>query len=168
MRKCFVFSVCCLFVASLLVVGIGNISQAAPKSIKVSAVISMTGPMAGNGIQLHEAYQIIADKINAEGGIYLKKYGKKLPIEYRLLDDESNGQKTQTQLEVANSWGAVANLGGLGCSSFELGTPICQKNKMVWVGPGCAGWTPHQKGNNWLFSVFIKTFQMGPLLFDMI
>ena len=56
------------FVVSLmtliLVLGMGGVLQAAPKSIKVSAVISMTGPMAGNGIQLHEAYQIIVDKIN--------------------------------------------------------------------------------------------------------
>ncbi|MFH1490377.1 MAG: amino acid ABC transporter substrate-binding protein, partial [Pseudomonadota bacterium] len=128
----------------------------------------MTGGMAGNGIQLHEAYQILVDKINAEGGIFIKEYGKKLPIEYRMLDDESDGQKTQTQLEVANSWGALANLGGLGCASFELGTPIAQKNKMTWVGPGCGGWAPHQIGNKWLFSVFSKTPFMGTLPFDMI
>ena len=143
-------------------------NAAAPDTIKVSAVISMTGGMAGNGIQLHEAYKILVDKINGEGGIFIKALGKKLPIEYRMLDDESDGQKTQTQLEVANSWGALANLGGLGCASFELGTPICQKNKMTWIGPGCGGWAPHQLGNTWLFSVFAKTPYMGPLVFDMI
>ncbi|MFC1869210.1 hypothetical protein ACFL0H_13920, partial [Thermodesulfobacteriota bacterium] len=158
----------CCFLALLLIISVGNISQAAPKSIKISGVISMTGKMAGNGIQLHETYEIITKKVNAEGGIYVKKYGKKLPVEYRMLDDESDGQKTQTQLEVANSWGALANLGGLGCASFELGTPICQKNKMTWIGPGCGGWAPHTQGNKWLFSVFIKTHNMGPLPFDMI
>jgi branched-chain amino acid transport system substrate-binding protein len=150
------------------VLSLGSISQAEPKSIKVSGVISMTGKMAGNGIQLHEAYQILADRINAQGGIYIKEYGKKIPIEYRLLDDESDGQKTQTQLEVANSWGAVANLGGLGCSSFELGPPVCQKNKMTWIGPGCGGWAPHQQGNDYLFSVFSKTPYMMPMVFEMI
>ena len=68
---------CCL-VALLLMLSFGGMSQAAPKSIKVSAVISMTGKMAGNGIQLHEAYEIITKKINDEGGIYVKKYGKKI------------------------------------------------------------------------------------------
>jgi len=145
----------------------GN-AQAEPKSIKVSGVISVTGPMAGQGVVLNEAYEILVEKINAEGGVYVKEYGKKLPIEYRLLDDESSGQKTQTQLEVANSWGAVANLGGLGCSSFELGTPICQKNGMTWIGPGCGGWAPHQHGNDWLFSVFAKTPFLSPMVFDMI
>ncbi len=146
----------------------GTVAAAAPKSIKVSGVISVTGPMAGQGVILNEAYEILVEKINNEGGVYVKKYDKKLPIDYRLLDDESIGQKTQTQLEVANSWGAVANLGGLGCASFELGTPICQKNKMVWIGPGCAGWAPHLQGNEWLYSVFVKTHQLAPMLFDMI
>jgi branched-chain amino acid transport system substrate-binding protein len=145
-----------------------NVSMAAPKKIKVSGVISVTGPMAGQGTILNKAYEILVEKINNEGGIYVKKYGKKLLVDYRLLDDESKGQNTQTQLEVANSWGAVANLGGLGCGSFELGTPIAQKNKMTWVGPGCAGWTPHTKGNAWMYSVFIKTPQFGPLFFDMV
>ena len=152
----------------LMVLCVSNISMAEPKSIRVSGVISMTGPMAGNGIQLHEAYQILTDKINASGGLYIKEYDKKLPIEYRLFDDESKGTNTQTQLEAANSWGAVANLGGLGCGSFELGTPIAQKNKMTWVGPGCGGYTPHTLGNQWLFSVFVKTKQMAPMVFDMI
>jgi len=152
----------------LLVLCGSNISLAAPKSIKVSGVISVTGPMAGQGVILNQAYEILVEKINAEGGLYVKEYDKKLPIDYRLFDDESKGQNTQTQMEAANSWGAVANLGGLGCSSFELGTPIAQKNKMTWVGPGCAGFTPHTLGNQWLFSVFVKTAQLAPMVFEMI
>lgn len=155
-------------VVLLFVMSLGSISQAAPKSIKVSAVVSETGKMAGNALQAKAGYEIYLNKVNAEGGVYVKKYGKKIPIELRVLDDESSGQKTQTQLEVANSWGAVANLGGMGCSSFEMGTPICQKNKMVWLGPGCGGWTPHQQGNRWLFSTFTKTKFFCPLVFDMI
>jgi branched-chain amino acid transport system substrate-binding protein len=142
--------------------------QAAPDSIKVSAVLSLTGPMADQGTQLKIAYDILVEKINAAGGVFVKQAGKKLPVELRVLDDESSGQKTQTQLEANNSWGAVANLGGLGCSSFEMGTPICQKNKMSWVGPGCAGWAPHEQGNQWLFSVFAKTPHLSPMIFEMI
>ena len=53
------------FMVAAFVLSFGSISQAEPKSIKVSAVISMTGFMAGNGIQLHEAYEIITKKVNA-------------------------------------------------------------------------------------------------------
>jgi len=167
MRSCFVRLGIGLL-SLVFVIGFGGISQAAPKSIKISTVVPLTGPFSSTGVPLKMAYELIVDKVNKEGGIYVKKYGKKLPVELKVLDDESVGQKTQTQLETANSWGAVANLGGLGCSSFELGTPICAKNKMVWIGPGCGGWGPHQLGNEWLFSLFEKTKYVAPMPFDMI
>jgi branched-chain amino acid transport system substrate-binding protein len=156
------------FVVAAFMLCLGSISQAAPKSIKVSSVLSLTGKMSAMGMQIKPSYEIFVDKVNAEGGIYVKEYGKKIPIELRVLDDESDPLKTQAQLEVANSWGAVANLGGLGCGSFEMGTPICMKNKMTWVGPGCGGWMPHQLGNQWLFSIFMKTPFFSPMVFDMI
>ena len=168
MKKSYFAYLGIFLLVSLFILGIGNISQAAPKSIKISSVVPVTGHFSSTGVPLKIAYEIITEKINKEGGIYVKKYGKKLPIDLKILDDESKGQNTQTQLEFANSWGAVANLGGLGCSSFELGTPICAKNKIVWIGPGCGGWEPHQRGNEWLFSVFEKTKFVGPMPFDLI
>ena len=170
MRKKWFIALCIFFLLSVFT-GIPSIlfaAEKAPETIKVSTVVSLTGGMAANGEQCRDGYEIYVNKINADGGVYVKEYGKKIPVELRILDDESDGLKTQTQLEVVNSWGAVANLGGLGCDSFEMGTPMAQKNKMVWIGPGCAGWMPHQLGNKWLFSVFIKTPFMSPLPLDMI
>ena len=168
MKKCLLILVSVCLCSVWLVLGLGTDAQAVPKTIKISSVLSLTGGMSGMGTQIKPSYEIFAEKVNAEGGIYVKEYGKKIPVELRVLDDESDGLKTQTQLEVANSWGAVANLGGLGCASFEMGTPICMKNKMVWVGPGCGGWMPHQLGNKWLFSIFFKTPFKSPFVYDMI
>ena len=169
-RKRFFYSVGLSLMALFLVVAFSGVTLAkkAPETIKVSGVISLTGKMASQGVQLAHAYQIYIDKVNEAGGVYVKEFDKKIPVEFRVLDDESDGLKTQSQLETANSWGAVANLGGLGCSSFELGTPIAQKNKMTWVGPGCGGWAPHQHGNTWMYSTFHKTPIFSPLVFDMI
>ena len=82
-------------VALLFVLSFGSVSQAAPKSIKVSNVVSLTGKMGSNGAQTKVGYEIFIKKINAQGGVYVKEYGKKLPMELRILDDESDGQKTQ-------------------------------------------------------------------------
>jgi len=167
-KKCLpmVLGVCLVLLG--MVLGSGVNAQAAPKTIKLSTVVSLTGNMAANGSQCKTGYEIFTKKVNDEGGIYVKEYGKRIPIELKVLDDESSGLKTQAQLEVANSWGAVANLGGLGCASFEMGTPVAMKNKMVWIGPGCGGWMPHQLGNTWLFSIFMKTPFFSPLVFDML
>jgi len=168
MKKYLLLSAVFFFCSIWFLPGFQTAAQSPPNTIKVSAVLSLTGGMADQGVQLKEAYEILVEKINSSGGIYVKQYGKKIPIEMKVLDDESSGQKTQTQLEVANSWGAVTNLGGLGCSSFEMGTPIAQKNKMTWIGPGCGGYTPHLQGNQWLFSIFSKTPYFSPMVFEMI
>ena len=143
-------------------------AKKAPDTIKISAVLSSTGPFAPLATQAKNAYQIYFEKVNAEGGIFVKEFNKKIPVEIKILDDESDGLKTILQLEVANEWGAVANLGGIGCTSFEVGTVVAQKNKMVWLGPGCAGWTPHQRGINYMFSTFFKTPFISPLVYDMV
>jgi branched-chain amino acid transport system substrate-binding protein len=168
MKKYLLLSTVFFFCSIWFIPGPGMAAPSAPQTIKVSAVLSLTGGMADQGVQLKQAYEILVEKINSTGGVYVKEYGKKIPIELKVLDDESSGQKTQTQLEVANSWGAVTNLGGLGCSSFEMGTPIAQKNKMTWIGPGCGGYTPHLQGNQWLFSIFSKTPYFSPMVFEMI
>lgn len=35
-------------------------------------------------------YKMFVDEINAEGGIYVAEYGKKMPIELKIYDDQSN------------------------------------------------------------------------------
>jgi hypothetical protein len=42
------------------------VSQAAPKNIKVSAVVSETGKMAGAALQCKISYERFVEKINAE------------------------------------------------------------------------------------------------------
>ena len=66
--------------ALLLTLGLTIHAQAAPKSIKITAVLSMTGKFSGMGEQIKPSYEIAVEKVNADGGIYLKKYGKKLPV----------------------------------------------------------------------------------------
>lgn len=156
------------FIALFVALSLVSTAQAAPKKIKISAVLPLTGKFSAVGIPIEQAYQIAVETVNASGGIYIKEFGKKLPVELKIIDEESDGQKTQMQLEAANSWGAVANLGGGGCASFELGTPVCQKNKMAWVGFGCSGWLPHQHGNKWLFSTAEKNPISHPIVIDMI
>ena len=38
-------------------------------------------------------YQMWVDEINADGGIYVEEYGKKLPIEFIQYDDKSTSPR---------------------------------------------------------------------------
>jgi len=159
-------SIC--LVAILVACAAPTPKASAPATIKIGAAISQTGFMSGIALQCQKAYQVWEEVVNEAGGIYVKEYDKKIPVELKILNDESQGLKAIFQLEALNEWGAVAYLGGVGCESFEIGTAVAMKNKIPWIGPGCCGITPHWRQNEFLFSTFFKTPYFSPLVFDMI
>ena len=68
-------------------------AQDAPKSIKVGYVISLSGPQAAGALLTTVPnYRLWVDEVNKAGGIMLKKYGKRIPIEVSEVDDRSNNE----------------------------------------------------------------------------
>src|SRR5262245_31447061 len=65
-------------------------SQPAPDSIKIGAVVPITGRYASLGEQVKNGYELAFDDINKGGGVMVKEFGKKIPLELKLLDDESD------------------------------------------------------------------------------
>ena len=88
---------------SLCVLGfclLGNQSaMGAGKEILIGAPISMTGPMAADGIEQRWAYEQAVAEFNKKGGIFIKEAGKKLPIRLVFADDESETAKVATAME---------------------------------------------------------------------
>lgn len=65
-------------------------AQEAPKSVKIGYAISLSGPMGpGAGLTTLPNYRLWVDDVNKAGGLFLKKYNKKVPIEVVELDDNS-------------------------------------------------------------------------------
>src|SRR5256884_8862180 len=85
---------------------------AAAQTIKVGAVVPLTGRYGGGGAQVRAGYEIGVEHVNAAGGVDVG--GKKLPLELVLLDDESDATKTVSRLETLGAPGVVAYLGGGG------------------------------------------------------
>ena len=52
-----------------------------------------TGPLAGFGEASPWADEKAVEAINQKGGIYIKEYGKKVPVKLKILDTESNPTK---------------------------------------------------------------------------
>ena len=76
------------------------------QSIKVGAVVPLTGRYGPGGAQVRAGYDIAVEQINAGGGVMVG--GKKMPIELVLLDDESDATKTVARLETLAAQGVVA------------------------------------------------------------
>jgi branched-chain amino acid transport system substrate-binding protein len=71
----------------------------APKSIRIGYAISLSGVNAqGAGVTTLPGYQLWVHDVNAKGGIMVKEFGKRIPIEVVQYDDTSNAE-TMLRLE---------------------------------------------------------------------
>jgi len=84
-RKLVVFVILTVFLLAL------PLSGYAKDKIRIGTAISLSGPYsAGAGMTQIPNYKMWVEEVNAKGGIYVKEYGKKLPMELIIYDDKSN------------------------------------------------------------------------------
>lgn len=73
-----------------------RVEAAAPEKILAGVVTGLTGPFAGFGVGGVFGIKAAVEDINKLGGVYVKEYGKKLPIELVIVDCESDETKSGT------------------------------------------------------------------------
>jgi branched-chain amino acid transport system substrate-binding protein len=134
---------------------IGFGSKGFGQTIKVGAVVPLTGRYAALGAQVRTGYEIAVQQLNAAGGVTIG--GKKMPIELTLLDDESDPTKTVARLETLATQGVVAYLGGAGSDLHAAAASIADKNKIPYLGIAFALNSIHKQGLRYLFSPFPKS-----------
>lgn len=138
-----------------------------PDTIKIGAVIPITGKYSGLGEQVRNGYELAVSNINDAGGIDVG--GTKVPIELIVLDDESDPTKTVQQLETQNSNDVVAYLGGAGSDLHAAAAGIAEKNKISYLGVAFALYAGvHDQGYKYLFSPFPKSADHAKITFDML
>jgi hypothetical protein len=145
----------------LAFVGIGPLPAAA-QSIKVGAVVPLTGRYGSGGAQVRAGYEIAVEHVNAAGGVTVG--GKKMPLELVLLDDESDATKTVSRLETLAAQGVVVYLGGFGSDLHAAASSVAEKNRVPYLGVAFALNKVHQQGFRYLFSPFWKSPDIGRLL----
>ncbi len=138
-----------------------------PATIKIGAVIPLTGRYAGGGAQVNNGYTLAVEDINAAGGVDIG--GTKVPLELIVLDDESDPTKTVQHLETLYSNDeVVAYLGGFGSDLHAAAAGIAEKNKVPYIGVAFALYAVHQQGFKYLFSPFPKSPSISVTTFDML
>src|SRR4051812_40833223 len=65
-------------------------AQEAPTEIKIGTLYASSGRYASISMPVHYGLKLWIDQKNAEGGMYVKAYDKKLPIKLVAYDDQSN------------------------------------------------------------------------------
>ena len=164
-------SVCLALALAALpfVVPSARAASKAPETIKVGAVVPISGRFASGGHTLKLGYEIAVDFVNQAGGVYVKEYRKKLPIELIILDDESDPLKTVSKLETLNDAHKVTTyLGTFGSALHAAAAAMADKNKVPYLGVAFSLTTIHEKGYKYLFSPFSKTRYSIKTLFEML
>src|SRR5437763_15613016 len=127
----------------------------AAQTVKLGAVVPLTGRYGGGGAQVRAGYELAVEHLNAAGGGSVG--GKKLPLELVLLDDESDATKTVSRLETLAAQQLVAYLGGFGSDLHAAAASVAEKNKIPYLGVAFALHKIHTQGFRYLFSPFWKS-----------
>jgi branched-chain amino acid transport system substrate-binding protein len=69
------------------------------KEILIGTNLPMTGILAASGVEQKWSYEQAVIDINKKGGIFVKEYGKKLPVKLIVADDESDPGKAAAVVE---------------------------------------------------------------------
>lgn len=89
-----------LLVALILIAGCTEQPQA-QEELKIGVVASMTGPASTTGKDIWQSAVLAVEEINADGGVYIRDLGRRVPVRAILGDDESTregGQKAVSRL----------------------------------------------------------------------
>ena len=144
-----------LLALSIALALFGSPFNSSAQTVKVGAVVPLTGRYAALGGQVKTGYEIGVQHINAAGGVTVG--GKNQQIELIMLDDESDPTKTVARMETLASQGVVAYLGGAGSDLHAAASSIADKNKIPYLGIAFALNGIHKQGLRYLFSPFPKS-----------
>ncbi len=131
-----------------------GLTAPAKESIRFGYSVALTGVFSAAAQSVVESYAVWEEIVNKRGGIYVKEYGKKLPVKMVFYDDQSDPatavriyEKLLTQDKVdllLPPWGTPMH--------FAV-APLAQKYKVPIVGGTAASVKLREIKNDWLWFV---------------
>ena len=148
-------------VLALLALALLGVSPTAAwaQSLKMGAVVPLTGRYGAGGAQIRAGYEFAVEHINTTGGVSVG--GVKMPVELVLLDDESDATKTVARMETLAAQGVIGYLGGFGSDLHAAAASVAEKNHIPYLGVAFALQKIHQQNFRYLFSPFWKSPDIG-------
>ncbi|HMA05112.1 MAG TPA: ABC transporter substrate-binding protein [Methanomicrobiales archaeon] len=127
-----------LVLGSVLLAGCAQ-QQAQPQDIKIGAVVSLTGAGSNVGKHMKQSAELAVSEINAQGGVFVKAYNKKLPITLIVADDETKPDSAVKAVTKLASEDKVDLLVGGYSSAVTIATQgVVAENKIPYVVTGAS------------------------------
>jgi branched-chain amino acid transport system substrate-binding protein len=130
--------------AALLWAGAAS-AQTAPSEIKIGALYASSGPFASISMPVYDAFKLWVDQMNAEGGVMVAAFGKKIPLKLISYDDQSSTATAATLYNQLITQDHVDLLvADSGSVLTSVGVPIAKEHKQFLFdvsGTGAAFFT---------------------------
>jgi branched-chain amino acid transport system substrate-binding protein len=139
------------------------IAQEAPKTIKIGALVSLTGPDAASGIPAKLGCDLAVEEINKAGGVFVKAYGKKIPLELVPSDMETNPEKAIARAEGFQSRDVAVTIG---TTLVGAAAEIFEKNKMPVIASLMTINAVMDRGFKYFFNIGTLNRDIAEVVFD--
>jgi branched-chain amino acid transport system substrate-binding protein len=140
--------------AFLLISAISQGSNAKPQEIRIGATVSATGKFASEVGPFKNLLAAWAEKINGQGGLYLKKLNVRIPVRIVVYDDQSDEATARRFYQRLISEDKVHLLLGPYSSSLTFAVSSVAENQKVPMLAVCAN-SPkiYQRGYQYLIGL---------------
>ncbi len=169
MKKAGLIILAAVLLVGLVIIGCAAPSPApssapppAPESIKVGIEISRTGFDAALGTPSKNGYELAVAKINQDGGVYVKEFDKKIPLELVFVEMESNPDKAIARAEELNSQYKVPV--ACGTTLISAAAEIFEKNKLPVLTAFETVAELNQRGYKYWFTIDALNSDMAPIM----
>jgi branched-chain amino acid transport system substrate-binding protein len=139
-------------------------SADAPKTIKIGILVSLTGPDAQTGGPAKLGVEMALDEINKAGGVMVKEFGKKIPLEPVILDMETNPEKAIARAEAFNAQGIPICIG---TTLVGAASEIFEKNKLPVIASIMTINGVMDRGFKYFFNIGTLNSDIVQTVFDM-
>jgi branched-chain amino acid transport system substrate-binding protein len=140
----------------------------APESIKIGAVVPLTGAFAGGGAQIERGYIYAVEAINEAGGVTVDEFGTAVPLELDVRDDASDPNQTTSIMDELAGEDIVAYVGGFATPVHAAGSATAERNGIPYLGAATSTQALHEQGYQYFFSPFPKSPDMAATVFEML
>jgi branched-chain amino acid transport system substrate-binding protein len=129
----------------------GAQAATAPAEIKIGTLYASSGPFAAISMPVYSGLKFWVDQKNAEGGVFVKPFNKKIPIKLVAFDDQSNPATAATLYNQLITQDKVDLLvSDSGSVLTAAGVPIAREHKQLLIDQSGTGASFFSKDNPYI------------------
>lgn len=158
-----------LFVKTLFALAFGFLIAAAaqaapaPKAIRIGTLYADSGPFATSSLSQFQGLQFWVGEVNRAGGVYIKAYGKKIPVKLVAYNDRSSTTTAATLYNQLITQDRVDILAAdFGSVLTSVAVPIAQEHKRLLFDQTGTGASFFTKNNPYIVLTSLPTSAVWP------